>query len=165
MDSWADRIHLARTINYQFLKFDSVQLSALIPSASEDAVNLIQVLCSRNPCNRPSAEEALIKKHPFFRSCFYILPPLRFDATVNGAILSTGTREGSQQKRDKRHRGALSNSTLNYYFPFPDYKLTMVISDIVQVQKDQFLDHHAYDASYPSSTPVDAPNNGCREND
>jgi len=71
-DSWAEGIHLARTIKYKFPKFDGARLSAVIPSASKDAINLISMLISWNPCDRPTAEEAL--KHPFFRSGFYIPP-------------------------------------------------------------------------------------------
>jgi protein kinase len=115
VDSWADGIHLART--NQFPKFDSVQLAALIPSASEDAINLFSMLCPWNPCNRPPAEEAL--KHPFFRSCFYT-PFLRFRTTANRAILSARTSGESEQKCDGRYHGALSNSSLDYSFPFPN---------------------------------------------
>ncbi|CAK7336412.1 unnamed protein product [Dovyalis caffra] len=118
MDSWADGIHLARNIHYQFPEFDGVQLSALIPSASEDAINLISMLCSWNPCNRPTAEEAL--KHPFFRSSFYIPPSLRFTASANGAILSAGISGESAQRCDRRYLESLSNSSLDYSFPTPN---------------------------------------------
>jgi protein kinase len=127
MDSWADGIHLARTINYQFPEFDGVPLSALIPSASEDAISLISMLCSWNPCNRPTADEAL--KHPFFRSCFYIPPSLRFRDAA-----SAGTSGESEQECYKRYHGALSNSILNHSFPSPNklhaYSSTPVHRDL-----------------------------------
>jgi len=46
-----------------------------MPYASADAVNLIERLCSWDPCNRPTTAEAL--QHPFFQSCYYIPPSLR----------------------------------------------------------------------------------------
>ncbi|TQE05442.1 hypothetical protein C1H46_008944 [Malus baccata] len=41
-----------------------VGLSAMVPSASRSAVQLISSLCSWDPSARPTAAEAL--KHPFF---------------------------------------------------------------------------------------------------
>ncbi|KAG6687996.1 hypothetical protein I3843_11G101800 [Carya illinoinensis] len=69
-DTWADGLHLARDINYQFPRFAGVHLSALIPSASNDAISLITSLCSWDPFKRPTAAEAL--QHPFFQVLAYI---------------------------------------------------------------------------------------------
>ncbi|PNS97280.1 hypothetical protein POPTR_016G012801v4 [Populus trichocarpa] len=115
IDSWADGIHLARTLNYQFPNFDGVQLSALIPSASEEAIDLISMLCSWNPCNRPTAEEAL--KHPFFRNDHYIPPCLHFTAAAKRETHSDGSIEELEQKRDMGYCGALYDSSLNHNFP------------------------------------------------
>jgi protein kinase len=72
---WAEGIELAQAINYQFPQLAGVHLSALIPSAGKDAINLITSLCSWDPCKRPAASEVL--QHPFFQSCFYVPPSLR----------------------------------------------------------------------------------------
>lgn len=112
-ESWADGLKLARDINYQFPQLAGVHLSALIPSASDDAISLITSLCSWDPCKRPTASEAL--QHPFFQSCFYIPPSLR-----NRAVARTpppaGTRGALDQQGVKRYSGALPTSKLSNNF-------------------------------------------------
>ncbi|KAH1234557.1 Cyclin-dependent kinase F-4 [Glycine max] len=112
-ESWADGLKLARDINYQFPQLAGVHLSALIPSASDDAISLITSLCSWDPCKRPTASEAL--QHPFFQSCFYIPPSLR-----NRAVARTpppaGTRGALDQQEVKRYSGALPTSKLSNNF-------------------------------------------------
>ncbi|KAH0850432.1 hypothetical protein HID58_095530, partial [Brassica napus] len=73
-ETWLEGLNLANTINYQFPQLSGVPLSSLMPSASEDAIDLITRLCSWDPCKRPTAAEAL--QHPFFQS-FYVPPSLR----------------------------------------------------------------------------------------
>ncbi|KAH7557829.1 hypothetical protein JRO89_XS11G0226300 [Xanthoceras sorbifolium] len=65
-DSWLEGLVLAHSLNYQFPQFPGVNLSLLMPSASENAISLIKSLCSWDPRKRPSASEAL--RHPFFHS-------------------------------------------------------------------------------------------------
>ncbi|CAD5334026.1 unnamed protein product [Arabidopsis thaliana] len=74
-ETWLEGLNLASVINYQFPQFPGVHLSSVMPYASADAVNLIERLCSWDPCNRPTTAEAL--QHPFFQSCYYIPPSLR----------------------------------------------------------------------------------------
>jgi protein kinase len=74
-ETWLEGLNLANTINYQFPQLPGVPLSSLMPSASEDAINLIERLCSWDPSSRPTAAEVL--QHPFFQSCFYVPPSLR----------------------------------------------------------------------------------------
>ncbi|XP_021599161.1 cyclin-dependent kinase F-4 isoform X2 [Manihot esculenta] len=107
-DSWADGLSLANAINYQFPQSVGVNLSALVPSASEDAVNLIKLLCSWDPCKRPTAGEAL--QHPFFQSCFYVPPTLRSKAPVTRTPPSAGTKAALEPQFTRRHPGALSNT-------------------------------------------------------
>ncbi|KAF9626127.1 hypothetical protein IFM89_030974 [Coptis chinensis] len=107
-NSWADGLQLASMIKYQFPQFTSVHLSALIPSASKDAVNLISSLCSWDPTKRPTAAEAL--QHPFFQTCFYIPPSLRSKVTAPRTPPTVGTRATLEQKSARRYPGTLPNS-------------------------------------------------------
>lgn len=108
---WAEGLTLARSINYQFPLFAGVHLSTLIPSASQDAINLITSLCSWDPRKRPTALEAL--QHPFFQSCFYVPPSLRAraPASITRTPPSYGTRGGSaleQKSSSRRYSGVAS---------------------------------------------------------
>ncbi|KAJ6703855.1 MITOGEN-ACTIVATED PROTEIN KINASE [Salix viminalis] len=148
-DTWADGLNLARTINYQFPQFAGVHLPALIPSASEDAINLIKSLCSWDPCMRPSAAEAL--QHPFFQSCFYVPPSLRPRAAVTRTPTSAGTKGGLEQQCARSLPGALSNSKLTNNFPSP--KLHASLSTGVQRKLDMVnQDSRKPDKSMKSST-------------
>ncbi|XP_023005752.1 cyclin-dependent kinase F-4-like isoform X2 [Cucurbita maxima] len=110
MDTWSDGVFLARNINYQFPQLNGVHLSAVIPSASEDAVNLIASLCSWDPSKRPTAVEAL--QHPFFQSCYYVPPSLRARAPVARTLPSAGTKDLLEQQTAKKYPGALSDSRI-----------------------------------------------------
>ncbi|KAJ9537120.1 hypothetical protein OSB04_029853 [Centaurea solstitialis] len=110
--SWAEGLELANTISYQFPEqLSGVHLSALIPSASKDGVDLISSLCSWDPCKRPTALEAL--QHPFFQSCYYVPPSLRPKATSIGRTPPSGVvssaRRGMEQKCSNK-RYSLPNS-------------------------------------------------------
>ncbi|KAE8726850.1 Serine/threonine-protein kinase MAK [Hibiscus syriacus] len=124
-DSWPDGLNLARTINYRFPEFTGVHFSALIPSASDDAINLITVecisantvafyyflplLCSSKGFLRPTAAEAL--QHPFFKSCLYVPPSLRPKATVSRTPPSVGVRRKLEQQSARRYSGFLPNAS------------------------------------------------------
>ncbi|KAJ0113015.1 hypothetical protein Patl1_03636 [Pistacia atlantica] len=123
-DSWADGLLLARGINYQFPQLAGVHLSTLIPSANEDALSLIKLLCSWDPCKRPTATEAL--QHPFFQSCFYVPPSLRSRAAVTRTPPSAGTRGVLEQQGARRYSGAISNSKLVSNFSSPKLNASMI---------------------------------------
>lgn len=112
-ESWADGLKLSRDINYQFPQVATADLSVLIPSRSDDAINLIKSLCSWDPCKRPSAAEAL--QHPFFKSCFYIPPSLRTKG-VTRTPPSAGIRGSVDRQGVKRYSGGLPNSKLTTNF-------------------------------------------------
>lgn len=139
-ESWADGLKLARDINYQFPQLAGVNLSALIPSASDHAISLIQSLCSWDPCKRPTALEAL--QHPFFQSCFYIPPSLRSRAVARTPP-PAGTRGALDQQGVKRYPGALPSSKPINYFSSPKVqpssgvqrKLDMVNQDGIKNEK------------------------------
>ncbi|KAI3505581.1 hypothetical protein L1887_27714 [Cichorium endivia] len=101
--SWAQGLDLATTVNYQFPELAGVNLSALVPSASKDGVNLIASLCSWDPCKRPTAMEAL--QHPFFQSCYYVPPSLRPKSTITRTPPSGGlsARRAVEQKCPKKY--------------------------------------------------------------
>jgi protein kinase len=63
--TWPEGLQLAASIGFQFPQCESIHLSEVIPSASEDAINLISWLCSWDPRRRPTAVEVL--QHPFFQ--------------------------------------------------------------------------------------------------
>ncbi|KAL8238995.1 hypothetical protein R6Q59_015562 [Mikania micrantha] len=109
--SWAEGFELASTINYLFPDLGGVNLSALVPSASKEAVSLIASLCSWNPRKRPTASEVL--QHPFFQSCYYVPPSLRPKLTT---VARTPPAEGlsgrraMEQKYAKKYPGSLPTS-------------------------------------------------------
>ncbi|XP_031377270.1 cyclin-dependent kinase F-4 [Punica granatum] len=105
-ESWAEGLRLANAINYQFPQSAGVLLSALIPSASSEAINLITSLCSWDPCKRPTATEAL--QHPFFQSCFYVPPSLRPRAAPTRTPPPVA-RGPLQQQNVRRYSGVVSN--------------------------------------------------------
>ncbi|GAB2277924.1 Cyclin-dependent kinase F-4 [Dionaea muscipula] len=108
-DSWAHGLLLARSMNYQFPQFPGVHLSALVPSASKDAISLMTSLCSWDPCKRPTAAEVL--QHPFFQNCFYVPPSLRSRTALSRTPPSSGARR-VEQKPTRKYSvpGTLSNT-------------------------------------------------------
>ncbi|XP_039052109.1 cyclin-dependent kinase F-4-like isoform X2 [Hibiscus syriacus] len=109
--SWPDGLNLARAINYQFPQFPGAHLSMLIPSASDDAINLITSLCSWDPSKRPMAAEAL--QHPFFQSCYYVPPSLRTRAAVSRTPPTVGGKGTLEQQSGRRFSGTLPNAKLS----------------------------------------------------
>ncbi|KAJ0802280.1 putative protein-serine/threonine kinase CMGC-RCK family [Helianthus annuus] len=110
-NSWAEGIELASGINYLFPELGGVNLSALVPSASKDAVNLISLLCSWDPCKRPTASEAL--QHPFFQSCYGVPPSLRPKSTTVARTppsVALGGRRVADPKCAKKYPAFLPNS-------------------------------------------------------
>lgn len=132
MDTWSGGLCLARNINYQFPQFKGVHLSVVIPSASDDAVNLIASLCSWDPSKRPTAMEAL--QHPFFQSCYYVPPSLRARAPIARTPPSVGTKDLLEQQTAKRYPVALSDSRIAGNFSSP--KLPALLSTGVQRKLD-----------------------------
>ncbi|TMX03906.1 hypothetical protein EJD97_013048 [Solanum chilense] len=104
---WAHGHELAGAINYQFPQMPGVNLSVLLPSASEDAINLITSLCSWDPCKRPTAVEVL--QHRFFQSCFYVPPSLRSKTAVSKTPPSAGMKGSSEQKTNRWSSSTLTN--------------------------------------------------------
>ncbi|XP_062233751.1 cyclin-dependent kinase F-4-like isoform X1 [Phragmites australis] len=97
--TWPGGLQLAASIRFQFPQCESIHLSEVVPSASEDAINLISWLCSWDPQRRPTAVEAL--QHPFFQPCFYVPPSLRFRSTASTPP-SVGAKGAVDQKNGRR---------------------------------------------------------------
>ncbi|XP_024985869.1 cyclin-dependent kinase F-4-like isoform X1 [Cynara cardunculus var. scolymus] len=108
-NTWHEGLELASAINYRFPELAGVHLSTLIPSASQEAINLISALCSWDPSKRPTAVEAL--QHPFFQSCYYIPPSLRSKSATSRMPLSVGLngRRSMEQKYATGYSGLPSN--------------------------------------------------------
>ncbi|XP_020247829.1 cyclin-dependent kinase F-4-like [Asparagus officinalis] len=110
-NSWSEGLKLAEVMNYQFPQFSNVHLTTLIPSVSEEAINLISLLCSWDPIKRPTAADVL--QHSFFQPCLYIPPSLRVKAMGPPKTPpSVGNRSSMEQKSAARRysTGALSNT-------------------------------------------------------
>ncbi|KAH9328548.1 hypothetical protein KI387_000656, partial [Taxus chinensis] len=73
--TWPEGLRLAASMSYQFPQFKSTNLSFLIPTASAEAIDLMNSLLSWDPVKRPTAAECL--RHPFFQPCFYTPPSFR----------------------------------------------------------------------------------------
>lgn len=126
-NSWSEGLNLANALKYQFPKLARAHLALLIPSASDDAINLISSLCSWDPYRRPTAAEAL--QHPFFQSCFYIPPSLRLKAfEMPKTPPSVGMRKALELQKNARS----SVDTLSHDKPASDFSSTNVLPSGVQ---------------------------------
>ncbi|XP_020576080.1 cyclin-dependent kinase F-4 isoform X2 [Phalaenopsis equestris] len=105
--TWAEGLRLADALNYRFPQVPCANLSELIPSASENAVNLIKSLCAWDPAKRPKAAEVL--QHPFFQGSIYVPPSLR--PKVPNTPPSVGNKCLVEQKSSRRYStGAFSSN-------------------------------------------------------
>lgn len=106
--TWPEGLKLVASMNYQFPQFKSTDLSVLIPTASEEAIDLMASLLSWDPAKRPTAAESL--RHPFFQACFYVPPSLR----MREAVLKN-------QSPGQVGKGAFGNKSDNQNFDPPSY--------------------------------------------
>ncbi|KAL5224143.1 hypothetical protein ABZP36_010782 [Zizania latifolia] len=139
--TWAEGLQLAASIHFQFPQSGSINLSEVVPSASEDAINLISRLCSWDPRRRPTAVEVL--QHSFFQPCFYIPPSLRFRS--NGYATTPPSGAVDQKNARRYSAGPLSNGrpSVNY-----SYLSTNTPARAAGVQRKLELDHQANTNSY-----------------
>ncbi|XP_071724186.1 cyclin-dependent kinase F-4-like [Rutidosis leptorrhynchoides] len=79
-DTWPEGIELAKAKGFQFPECNAKSFREMIPSASEEAIDLIGSLLSWNPRKRPTALEAL--QHPFLSRYYTRFAPT-FRATSN----------------------------------------------------------------------------------
>ncbi|EFJ11811.1 hypothetical protein SELMODRAFT_125712 [Selaginella moellendorffii] len=65
--TWPDGMKLAKCMNFRFPQFVPANLSALVPSASAEAIDLMKAMFAWDPLKRPTPSQAL--QHPFFQVC------------------------------------------------------------------------------------------------
>jgi len=61
-NSWKQGLALAQNMNFKFPQFVATPLAQLIPSASPEAIDLMNELMRWDPAKRPTAAQAL--HHP-----------------------------------------------------------------------------------------------------
>lgn len=79
---WDEGFRLAKAMNFEFPNNCAGihgGLSALIPNASAEALDMIRLLCSWNPKARPTITQIL--RHPFFRGTF-TTPPVCYPRAI-----------------------------------------------------------------------------------
>ena len=64
-EEWPEGHRLAELAGFTFPKAERKSISAIVPDASEDALDLMHQMLELNPSRRPSISE--LKKHPFFK--------------------------------------------------------------------------------------------------
>jgi len=62
---WPEGFKLAASMNFKFPQFSATPLSSIIPSASKEAIALMQDMLRWAPSKRPSAQQAL--RYPYFQ--------------------------------------------------------------------------------------------------
>jgi protein kinase len=143
--TWPEGLQLAASIHFQFPQCGGIHLSEVVPSASQDAINLISRLCSWDPRRRPTAVEVL--QHPFFQPCFYVPPSLRFRSTRCSSTPPSGGAKGAVDQKNGRRfsTGHVSNGrpTVNY-----SYVSTNTPARAVGVQRKLELDHQAPESNH-----------------
>ncbi|XP_074290721.1 cyclin-dependent kinase F-4-like [Silene latifolia] len=115
--TWPHGCQLARAMNFQLPQLPGAHLSTFMPSASEDAINLITTLCSWDPFRRPTSAEVF--QHPFFQKCFYVPPSLRTRATINRTPPPTEAKGFIEQKSIRRYSGPGSLPNPKDTYPKP----------------------------------------------
>eukprot|EP00899_Mesostigma_viride_P025778 jgi/Mesvir1/6385/Mv12270-RA.1 len=63
--SWPEGLKLASAINFRFPQFEPTSLASLIPTASPEAISLMEAMMAWDPAKRPTAVQAL--QHPYFQ--------------------------------------------------------------------------------------------------
>eukprot|EP00899_Mesostigma_viride_P007146 jgi/Mesvir1/16432/Mv18155-RA.1 len=63
--TWPDGLKLAAQMNFRFPQFMPTPLASLIPSASPEAISLMEAMMAWDPAKRPTAVQVL--QHPYFQ--------------------------------------------------------------------------------------------------
>ncbi|XP_026284833.1 serine/threonine-protein kinase MAK-like [Frankliniella occidentalis] len=62
---WPQGFQLASSMNFKFPQFSRTQLPSIVPSASKDGIQLLELLLMWAPNKRPTAQQAL--RYPYFQ--------------------------------------------------------------------------------------------------
>ncbi|KFM03760.1 Serine/threonine-protein kinase MAK [Aptenodytes forsteri] len=73
---WPEGYHLASAMNFRFPQCVPISLKALIPNASNEAIQLMSDMLNWNPKKRPTASQAL--KYPYFQVGQVLGPPPQY---------------------------------------------------------------------------------------
>eukprot|EP01023_Acetabularia_acetabulum_P034745 TRINITY_DN32666_c0_g1_i3.p1 TRINITY_DN32666_c0_g1~~TRINITY_DN32666_c0_g1_i3.p1 ORF type:complete len:404 (-),score=35.13 TRINITY_DN32666_c0_g1_i3:661-1872(-) len=73
--TWSEGLRLAGAMNFRFPQFSAMPLRKLIANGSNNAIELIQSMCSWDPSQRPTAAQAL--QHPYFQPGIQAPPALK----------------------------------------------------------------------------------------
>ncbi|NWS70796.1 MAK kinase, partial [Crotophaga sulcirostris] len=73
---WPEGYHLASAMNFRFPQCVPISLKALIPNASNEAIQLMSDTLNWNPKKRPTASQAL--KYPYFQVGQVLGPPPQY---------------------------------------------------------------------------------------
>ncbi len=146
-NSWPEGHRLATQMGFNFPQFPPVQLSTIIPNASEDALQLISEMLKYDAQKRPSAQQIL--QHPYFMSYVHIERAITPQMEGSPLLIGRGPRDVSPSKTLKNlpytnnqfsdsgiESSMFKEKTVNDYSPFkPEKKPTLrnsVVSSIVE---------------------------------
>ena len=110
-NDWPEGYALAKEINYKFPQFRGKKLKNVIKNASENAINLLELMLNFNPNKRPTAVKCL--QHPFFQ-CYEVLK--FYDIKFNNRDEQENTNEDIKNNfslsmnNNEQFRGDLNDS-------------------------------------------------------
>jgi len=152
-NSWPEGHRLATQMGFNFPQFPPVQLSTIIPNASEDALQLISEMLKYDAQKRPSAQQIL--QHPYFMSYVHIERAITPQMEGSPLLVGRGDRDVSPSRtsknlpytnnnlRDSSNIGLESSifkdKTVSDYSPFkPEKKPTMKNSMVGSIVEEAF---------------------------
>ncbi|XP_047321645.1 cyclin-dependent kinase F-4-like isoform X2 [Impatiens glandulifera] len=152
---WSEGLKLAEAMNFQFPQLVGANLSELIPSASEEAIDLISWLCSWDPHKRPTVSDVL--QHNFFQSCFYVPPSLRSKTAIAKIhpYPSAEMNAAAEQKSAGRYPVTVANSkvpnnlssaSMNFS-PYSGLKSKMEMDNMNAIKNDKSSNQAAVTAA------------------
>ncbi|GMH61873.1 hypothetical protein TL16_g03350 [Triparma laevis f. inornata] len=100
MRTWGDGIKLAAAMNFRFPQFVPTSLSTIIPSASPEAIDLMNSLLQFDPHKRPSASKSL--QHPFFQVNSALPPPMSTMVTPQSSSYAPPGSEDARKEEERR---------------------------------------------------------------
>ena len=97
---WPEGHKLAAAMNFKFPQFSATPLATLIPSASKEAIGLMEDMLRWAPVKRPSAQQAL--RYPYFQ--------VGTNKQSNGHIMEQTLQRSYARKSGALHREKVANT-------------------------------------------------------